>query len=132
MVEFNDDHLDTLEKLSKLLNNNSDIVINGDIVIDNSTAKNKQKTQTLRNTPGMNSWKQKVKQNDKVCQCCGTHSHLEVHHVMPLSVYPTLGTDVHNGMVLCQTCHNKYHEQWKGSEGAATLTKFLKENGKYL
>ena len=133
MTDINEEHINILEKIKNLVSDSShSIIINGDIIIEDNQGKTKKKTQELRNTPGMNSWKQKVKQNDQVCQCCGTHNHLEVHHVMPLSLYPELGTDVHNGMVLCQTCHNKYHEQWKGSEGAGTLTRFLRQNGKYL
>ena len=136
MVELNEEHIDVLKELSNLIgNHHSDVVINGDIIIEDSgssTTTTKKNTQKLRNTPGANSWKNKVKQRDKVCQCCGTDKHLEVHHVMPLSVYPSLGTDIHNGMVLCQTCHRDYHQQWKDSEGAATLTKFLRENGRFL
>ena len=133
MVDFNDEHLDTIERLGKLLNNGgTNITINGDIVIEDNQGKTKKDTQKLRSTPGANSWKQKVKQRDKVCQCCGTSDHLEVHHVYPLSEYPMLNTDVHNGMVLCQTCHRDYHKQWQGSEGPATLVKFLRENGRFL
>lgn len=132
MVDLNEEHLDTLERLSKLLNNQSTITINGDMIIEDNKGQVKKDTQKLRNTPGVNSWKQKVKQRDKVCQCCGSTERLEVHHVSPLSVYPTLGTDVHNGMVLCQTCHRDYHKQWEGSEGPATLVKFLRENGNFL
>ena len=133
MIDINEEHIDILERVKSLVGDSShNITINGDIIIENNQRKPKQKTQELRNTIGMNSWKQKIKQNDKVCQCCGTHSSLEVHHVMPLSIYPQLGTDIHNGMVLCKDCHHKYHEQWKGSEGAGTLAKFLRENGKYL
>ena len=132
MVDLNEEHLDTLERLSKLLNNQSTITINGDMIIEDNKGQVKKDTQKLRNTPGANSWKQKVKQRDKVCQCCGSTERLEVHHVSPLSVYPTLGTDIHNGMVLCQTCHRDYHKQWEGSEGPATLVKFLRENGNFL
>ena len=130
MVEINDSHLDTLERLSKLLNNQSTITVNGDIIIEKQA--NKKDVQKIRTTPGANSWKQKVKQRDKVCQCCGTSNHLEVHHVNPLSVYPSLATDVNNGMVLWQTCHRDYHNQWKDSEGPATLVKFLREHGRFL
>lgn len=133
MTDINEEHIDILEKIKKLVSDSShSITINGDIIIDNNNANVKRKTQQLRNTPGANSWKQKVKARDKVCQCCGTTSHLEVHHVSPLAQYPQLGTDIHNGMVLCQTCHRDYHEQWKGSEGPATLVRFLREHGQYL
>lgn len=133
MADISDDHIDILTKIKNLVGDSShNITINGDIIIEDHKSSSKSKTQQLRNTPGANSWKQNVKKRDKVCQCCGTSEHLEVHHVNPLSVYPSLGTDIHNGMVLCQTCHRDYHNQWKGSEGPATLVKFLRENGQYL
>ena len=133
MTDISEEHIDILEKIKNLVSDNSNsIIINGDVIIEDNQGQTKKKTQQLRNTPGFNSWKQKVKQRDKVCQCCGTSSHLEVHHVSPLSEYPQLGTDMHNGMVLCQICHRDYHDQWKGSEGPATLVRFLRENGQYL
>lgn len=132
MVDFEEEHIETLERIKNIIGH-SDIVINGDIIIeDKGETKKKKNTQKIRNTPGVNSWKNKVKQRDKVCQCCGTDKHLEVHHVMPLAQYPMLATDIHNGMVLCQTCHRDYHKDWQGSEGAGTLTRFLRENGRYL
>lgn len=132
MVTFEEEHIDMLERLKKIVNESTGITINGDVIIEDNDKRTKKNTQKLRSTPGMNSWKNKVKNRDKVCQCCGTSEHLEVHHVNPLSVYPDLGTDVHNGMVLCQTCHHQYHKEWQDSEGPATLVKFLRENGRYF
>lgn len=131
MVVFEEEHVSMLERLKKIVNESSGITINGDVIIEDK-GQTKKDTQKIRNTPGMSSWKNKVKQRDKVCQCCGTQDHLEVHHVNPLAVYPSLGTDINNGMVLCQTCHRDYHKQWQGSEGPATLVKFLRENGRFL
>ena len=129
MVEFEEEHIETLERIKNIIGH-SDIIINGDIVVE-SKAK-KKNTQKIRNTPGVNSWKHKVKERDKVCQCCGSSGQLEVHHVMPLAEYPMLASDIHNGIVLCQECHRDYHKEWEGSEGAATLTKFLREHGRFL
>ena len=130
MVNFEEGHVEMLERIKNIIGH-SDIVINGDIVIEGK-GETKKSTQKIRSTPGVNSWKHKVKERDKVCQCCGSNGQLEVHHVMPLSEYPMLASDIHNGMVLCQECHRDYHKQWEGSEGAATLTKFLRENGRFL
>lgn len=131
MVEITSDHIDTLEKLSNLLSKESVININGDIILESNS--HKKDVQKLRSTPGANSWKTAVKKRDKVCQCCGTSTEqLQVHHVMPLSVYPDFATDVNNGIVLCQKCHTQYHKEWKDSEGPATLTKFLREHGRFL
>ena len=102
-LEIDKEDLEYLKEIKALIGT-SDITINGDVIIGKRTEK--KDTKKLRNTTGVNSWKQKVKQRDKVCQCCGSSAHLEVHHVNPLSVYPNLGTDINNGMVLCQICHN--------------------------
>lgn len=132
MVSFDEEHLDTLERLKKIVSESSGIVVNGDIIIEDKGGNIKKDVQKIRNTPGMSSWKHKVKERDKVCQCCGGSDHLEVHHVNPLAIYPDLGTDINNGMVLCQTCHRDYHKEWQDSEGPATLTKFLREHGRYI
>lgn len=132
MVEFEEDHIEMLERIKKIVSH-SDIIVNGDIILSGKKAETKKKnTQKIRNTPGVNSWKHKVKERDKVCQCCGSNGQLEVHHVMPLAEYPMLASDIHNGIVLCQECHRDYHKEWEGSEGAATLTKFLREHGRFL
>lgn len=131
MVEITEDHLNILKEVRDLVSK-QDIVINGDIIIEDNAGDTKKSVQKLRNTPGANSWKNKVKQRDKVCQCCGASDHLEVHHVFPLSVYPAFATDITNGIVLCQTCHRDYHKEWRGSEGSATLVKFIKEHGRFL
>ena len=43
LVDFGEDHLDILERLSKLLNHQSDVIINGDIIIEYNQDKPKKR-----------------------------------------------------------------------------------------
>lgn len=87
--------------------------------------------QQMRKDVSMTRWKKQVHDRDQVCQCCGDPIDLECHHVMPLSQYPSLGTDVGNGILLCSSCHHDYHEAYEGTENAVTLAKFMKEFGQF-
>ena len=87
--------------------------------------------QQMRSKKSMTKWKQAVHNRDQVCQCCGDLTDLQCHHIMPLSKYPSLGNDVDNGILLCGSCHEDYHRAYEGSEGAASLAKFMKEFGQF-
>jgi len=87
--------------------------------------------QQMRKDISMTKWKKEVHDRDQVCQCCGDLIDLECHHVMPLSQYPSLGTDVGNGILLCSSCHHDYHKAYEGTENAVTLAKFMKEFGQF-
>lgn len=87
--------------------------------------------QQMRCDKSMTKWKEEVHNRDKVCQCCGDPVDLQCHHIMPLSKYPLLGNDVDNGILLCGSCHDDYHKAYEGSEGAASLAKFMKEFGQF-
>ena len=118
------------------------IVINGDVNIeihdynvDEGLAKKIKNTTTrvLRNRKVKSTYKNKVRKRDNyVCQCCKKKfkQHLEVHHIMPFSQYPHMGDDLGNGISLCQKCHAKYHDVYKGRENAVTFAKFLRDEGK--
>ena len=76
--------------------------------------------------------KNKIKERDsKTCLCCGKKfkNHLEVHHIMPISKYPDLATTPENLASLCQKCHARYHDLYKGEEGAVSFAIFLKQYG---
>lgn len=87
--------------------------------------------QQMRRDISMTKWKREVHDRDQVCQCCGDTVDLECHHVMPLSQYPSIGTDPGNGILLCGSCHQNYHKAYEGSESAVTLAKFMKEFGQF-
>lgn len=80
------------------------------------------------------TWKKEVLQRDNYqCQCCGLDKRLNVHHINGYKEYPELRTDVGNGIVLCQFCHDKYHSVYGLKEiNSANFTKFMRRfsNGK--
>ena len=141
-----------LKQLNDLLD--SKITVNGDLIINNysdkktklrpkaqPTDKSKEPkknpnepgslAQQMRRDISMTKWKREVHNRDQVCQCCGDAVDLECHHVMPLSQYPSIGTDPGNGILLCVSCHQDYHKAYEGSESAVTLAKFMKEFGQF-
>ena len=145
-----------LQKLNELLD--ARITVNGDLIINYNSEEKKKKVsksndkaqnivksqepkrdpnkpgslaQQMRTEKSMTKWKQKVHDRDQVCQCCGDYTDLQCHHIMPLAKYPSLGSDVENGILLCGSCHDDYHKAYQGSEGAATLAKFMKEFGQF-
>lgn len=67
-------------------------------------------------------------ENDK-CLICGSKDYLEPHHVIQVKPYDKFYTDVNNGVVLCKSCHRKYHEKYGDDVNSTTLLKFaLQEN----
>ena len=54
-------------------------------------------------------------------------SQLEIHHILPISEYPSLALDCKNLITLCQKCHRKYHDKYDGNIGAESLIKYAGE-----
>lgn len=65
------------------------------------------------------------------CQCCGLKKKLHVHHIFSYKYYPSLRTDVNNGITLCKYCHQKYHTIYGNKHGvnAGTFSKFMRDFG---
>lgn len=65
------------------------------------------------------------------CQCCGLKKKLHVHHIFSYRYYPSLRTDVNNGITLCKYCHQKYHTIYgnKRNVNAETFSKFMRDFG---
>lgn len=65
------------------------------------------------------------------CQCCGLEKKLHVHHIFSYRYYPSLKTDVNNGITLCKYCHQKYHTIYgnKHNVNAETFSKFMRDFG---
>ena len=110
------------------------LVVNGDINISiNITDKEKTLNAKQKRLKVKSPWKGKIKKRDlNKCQCCGEtfKNHLEVHHIFPFSKNPELGMNDGNGISLCQKCHRKYHDLYKGQENAVTFAQFLRDFGK--
>ena len=46
------------------------------------------------------------------CPYCGRsfeYERMELHHILPLSRFPELGTSIRNGIMLCHDCHKEIH-----------------------
>ena len=109
----------------------SPITINGDIFISVNNYGGKINLKKIRSKI-TKPLKNKIKERDsKTCLCCGKKfkNHLEVHHIMPISKYPDLATTPENLASLCQKCHARYHDLYKGEEGAVSFAIFLKQYG---
>lgn len=65
------------------------------------------------------------------CQCCGLDKKLHVHHIFSSKYYPSLKTDINNGITLCKYCHQKYHTIYgnKHDVNAETFSKFMRDFG---
>jgi 5-methylcytosine-specific restriction endonuclease McrA len=48
-----------------------------------------------------------LKRDNYLCQFCGSHKKLEVHHILPFSLFPELRLTEWNLITVCQTCHKK-------------------------
>lgn len=57
----------------------------------------------------LRNWTKEVLERDNyTCQECGkkfNKKFLQVHHIKPISQYPSLALDVSNGITLCKNCH---------------------------
>ena len=103
------------------------ITINGNTIINVNTV-DKTDIKHLRNSKELKEIKKQVKMRDGACVLCGDKdSQLEVHHILPLSEYPSLASDCKNLITLCQKCHRKYHDKYDGNICAESLVKYAGE-----
>ena len=103
------------------------ITINGNSVINVNTV-DKIDVKQLRNSKELKEIKRLVKIRDGGCVLCGDKDgQLEIHHILPISEYPSLALDCKNLITLCQKCHRKYHDRYDGNIGAESLIKYAGE-----
>ena len=72
-------------------------------------------------------WAQEVKRRDHwTCQICGRRGvELNSHHIKSWSDNPEDRYDLENGICLCRTCHDTFHNiQGKGGNTAEQLEEF--------
>lgn len=82
-----------------------------------------------RNSSEYRIWQKAIIENDKVCQCCGGHKHLEAHHIFGYKNNPNYRVNLENGVALCKWCHGKYHSYYGKDANPKNLIKFLKRFG---
>lgn len=57
-------------------------------------------------SPKWKTVRKKFLENNKHCEACGSSKDLEVHHIVPVHIDPSLELDPSNLMVLCgKSCH---------------------------
>lgn len=98
-----------------------------------------EERQNKRNYPEYTEFLKRVLARDKyICQCCGKHNDLEVHHINSYDWCIDSRTDETNGITLCKNCHKTFHclygygkntkqqyEEWIGY----SIGKLVKYNG---
>ena len=69
----------------------------------------------------MGKWKNKTRKQQKCCQVCGYNNteKLDIHHILPRSLYPNLKGDEKNLICLCPTCHSYLHNVIQPLRGLA-------------
>ncbi len=56
-------------------------------------------------------WAMRVKKRDGyTCRVCGGKTGIHAHHIVPVSVDPSLMYTENNGITLCAECHKKTHK----------------------
>lgn len=84
--------------------------------------------QALRQFDGYKAWRRAVFERDDFnCIACGRHGgRLHVHHVFNYADYPTLRTDMNNGVTMCADCHRSFHRAYGKRHNTLTqLIEFL-------
>jgi 5-methylcytosine-specific restriction endonuclease McrA len=49
--------------------------------------------------------KEVLKRDNYTCQKCGSHEHLQVHHINNFKDFKEQRTELNNGVTLCKNCH---------------------------
>lgn len=107
---------------------NIELNVHGNIIINLPNQKKKVKNLRQKIT---NSFKKEVKRRDGMCVCCGATEKLEVHHIMPVSLYDDLECDMGNVVSLCSSCHSKYHKEYDVGD-AVCFADFMKRYAKRI
>ena len=109
-----------------------DLTVYGDVHIHTAETKKEVSVQTLRGANSVTVAKKNVRLRDRRCKCCGDeHSELEIHHIYPVAERQDMIADESNMIVLCKTCHTRYHNRYDLDEcNPVTFTDFIKMYGK--
>ena len=60
----------------------------------------------------LSDWAEQVINRDGKCVICDSKHNLESHHIFKVNKYDDTYLDLNNGITLCQSCHEKYHDKY--------------------
>lgn len=60
----------------------------------------------------ISDWATEIINRDGRCVICQTKTDLEAHHVFKVNPHDKIYYGVNNGVALCKSCHEKYHERF--------------------
>ena len=68
---------------------------------------NLNEDEKVRNSGEYDNWRISVFiRDDRTCQCCGSTTKINAHHIKAFAFYPDLRLDISNGITLCSNCHD--------------------------
>ena len=70
-------------------------------------------TAKKRNNYRYRLWRETVIKRDGHCVLCGSKEKLVAHHIKPFAEFPSLRTDIDNGVALCDQCHRRLHKEMR-------------------
>lgn len=67
----------------------------------------------MRRSLNYRLWRDEVLERDLyTCQCCGSNSKLNAHHIYNFAEHETLRFELSNGLILCKDCHMGFHNTY--------------------
>lgn len=76
----------------------------------------------------LQDWVNKLFMKYDRCVICGSKGNLEPHHVNQVKPYDKSYADINNGVVMCKSCHRKYHEKYMGDINTFSLLLFMRDS----
>ena len=109
-----------------------DIAVYGDVHIHTAETKKEVSMHTIRTSNAVTTAKKNVRLRDGICKCCGNEEiETEIHHIFALAKYPQLASDEGNMILLCSSCHARYHNRFELEDvNPVTFAEFMKAVGK--
>lgn len=78
-------------------------------------------------------WTKVIYQKYEKCICCLKKKKKQAHHIVPKTVDIKKAYDSSNGVVMCFTCHRRYHKAYPISKiNMDTLKEFVREERKKI
>ena len=78
----------------------------------------------------LQDWVNKLFMKYNRCVICESKKNLEPHHIIQVKPYDKLYADIENGVIMCKSCHRKYHLENDGNINPYTLLLFMKKKVK--